>query len=145
MLEQILVALVGLFGRRESGELPHGVELAAISRSVNAAGERRRAGISEIFFLAPVLGEVGLGVEAANRDAGNGGEARVPVFVEIHSGGCANRLLGTFFERGRKRLLRPLLFGSGGIAVFKAIRDRTFGHLRLGGLLFRHEDPSVLL
>ena len=145
VLQQIFVALIGFFGRREAGELPHGVELAAISSSVNAAGKWRRAGIPEIFFLAPVLGEIGLRVEAANGDAGNRGEAGVPVLVEIHASGRANRPLGGFFEGGRKRLLRPLLLVSGGMAVLKNIGDRTFGNLRLRRLLLRHEDPSVLL
>src|SRR5437660_7099728 len=89
MIEQIFVALVGFFGRCESGKLPHGVELAAISSSVNAAGKRRRAGISEILFLAPVFWEIRLCVEAANGDAGNRGEAGMTVFVQVHAGARA--------------------------------------------------------
>ena len=51
VLEQIFVALVGFLGRGESGELPHGVELAAISGGVNAAREwRLRREIQDIFL-----------------------------------------------------------------------------------------------
>ena len=145
VLEQILVALVGFLGRRKSGELPHGVELAAISSGVNAAGERRRSRESEIFFFAPVLGKIGLRVEPAHRYAGNRGEVGVPVLVQIHAGRRANRSLGRFLERRRQRLLRPRLFCRGGMAVFKDIGNRIFSNLRLSRLLLWHEDPSVLL
>jgi hypothetical protein len=90
---------------------------------VNAASERRNAGISQILFLAPVLGEIGLRVEAANGDAGNRGEARVSVLIEIYAGGRANRPLGRFFEGWRKCFLRPLFLLTGGMAVFKNVGD----------------------
>jgi hypothetical protein len=31
------------------------------------------------------------------------------------------------------------------MAAFKDIGDRTFGNFPLGGLLLRHDNPSVLL
>ena len=45
-LQQELVALVGVLGRAEAGELPHGPEPAAIHRGVDAAGIGKVAGQS---------------------------------------------------------------------------------------------------
>ena len=42
-LEQELVALVGVLGGAEAGELAHGPEPAAVHRGVDAAGERELA------------------------------------------------------------------------------------------------------
>ena len=44
--QQILVALVRFFRRSEAGELAHGPQLAAIAGGMNAAGERRLAGVA---------------------------------------------------------------------------------------------------
>jgi len=63
VLQQIFVALVGLLGRSEAGELPHGEQLTAISRGVNAARVGRLAGIAQIFFLAPVFREIGQSIK----------------------------------------------------------------------------------
>ena len=144
MLEQILVALVGLLGRCEAGELPHGVKLAPISGGVNAARVRRLAGVAEIFFLAPVFGQIGMRVEPAHGNAGDCGETGVSVCVEVDPGGRANRPLGRFFERGLERLLRPVSLGAGGMSVFKNVGDGIFRNLRFGPFLF-HTNPSVLL
>ena len=130
VLEQILVALVGFLRRGEAGELAHGPELAAIAGGVNAAREGRLAGIAEILVVAPVLGQIGLRVEPANRHAGDRGEARVAVLVEIDAGGRADRALGRLLERGRQRLLSPLLLRVGRMAILKNIGDGTLGDLR---------------
>ncbi len=60
MLEQELVALVGIGRAAEAGELPHRPELAAVHRRMNPARER-------IFTGAP---ELMLGIEA--REIGGG-------------------------------------------------------------------------
>ena len=44
LLQQIVVAAVGFFGRGEAGELPHGPELAAVHVAVDAARVRKLAG-----------------------------------------------------------------------------------------------------
>ena len=129
MREQILVALVGLLGRGEAGELAHGPHLAAIAGGVNAARVRRLAGIVEVLVVLPVFGKIGGRVEAANRHAGDGGVAGVAVLVKIDAGGRADRLLGSLLQRGRERLLGPLLLGGGRMtAVFEQIGDRRFGY-----------------
>src|SRR5438093_13686181 len=79
MLEQILVALVGLFRRSEAGELTHGEKLATISAGVNAAREWRLAREAKIVLMIPVFGKIGLGIETPYRNARNRGEARVPM------------------------------------------------------------------
>src|SRR5581483_1751942 len=109
MLEQVIAALVGLLRRGESRELPHGKKLAAISGSVNAARERRLTRISKILVVIPVLGKIGLRVQPPDGRAGNSREARMPVLIEIDARTRSNRLLRSFFERGCKRLFRPLL------------------------------------
>ena len=148
MLQQIFVALVGLLGRGEAGELPHGEKLAAISGGVNAARVGWLAGIAEIVLFAPILGQIGLRVEAANGHAGNRGEARMAVLVEIYARGRADGSLGRFFESGGERFLGPLFFGFGGMTVLKNVGDRTFGDLRLVGWTRRllwHANPGALV
>ncbi len=98
MLEQVLVALVGLLGRCKAGKLPHREKLAAISGSVNAARVWRLARIAKILFRAPVLGEIGLGVDTAYRNSRNGGKASAALLVAVDAGGSANRLLRSFLE-----------------------------------------------
>src|SRR5436305_1028199 len=119
MLEQILVAAVGFLGRGEARELAHGIKLAAISGRVDAAGKRRLAGVAEKILFAPIGWQIGGRVEAANRHAGNCGEARVPVLVEVHARWCADGSLWSFFERGGQGLLGPLLFTIRRIAAFE--------------------------
>ena len=143
VLEQIFVALVGLLGRGEARELPHGEKLAAISGGVNAARVGRLAGIAKILLFAPVLGEIGLRVETANGHAGNGGEARVAVLVEIHAGRRADGTLGRFLERRGERLFCPILFGGRRMAILEYVGDRTLGHFRLR--LLWHANPSALI
>ena len=46
--EQRLVALVGLLGRAEPGELPHRPELAAVAGRVDAARVRKLARVAEV-------------------------------------------------------------------------------------------------
>src|ERR1041384_2207382 len=50
MLEQELVALVGIRRAAEAGELPHRPQLAAIHRGMNAAGKRILARAPELLF-----------------------------------------------------------------------------------------------
>src|SRR5207237_5374399 len=83
MFQQIFVALISFLRRREAGKLTHGIKLAAITGSVNAARERRLSGITQILLVVPVLRQVCLGVEPANGDTGNCGEASISVFVEV--------------------------------------------------------------
>src|SRR5882757_8639550 len=108
MLEQIFVALVGFLRRCKSRKLPHGIELAPVSRSVNAPGKRRRTGISEVLFHGPVLGKICRGVKAANWYARNRGEPCESLLIEIHTRGCPNRVLRRLFKCRRQCLLRPL-------------------------------------
>src|SRR5208283_3296343 len=92
--EKIFVALVGFLRRGEARELAHGPHFAAVSAGVYAAGVRRLAGIIQVVVVAPVGGKVGLGVEATDRHAGNGGETRIAVRVEVDARGRADGLLG---------------------------------------------------
>src|ERR1700757_1114511 len=144
VLEQIFVALVGLLRRSEAGELPHRIKLAAISRSMNPACERRLAGISEISFFAPVGGKIGLRVEASNGHTGDCREARAAVLVDIHARRRADRPLRSLFERGCQRLLSPLLLRVRRMAVLKRVSSGTIGHLLLRKLLL-HAIPSSSL
>ena len=114
MLEQILVALVGLFRRSEAGELTHGEKLAPISAGVNAARKWRLAREAKIVLMIPVFGKIGLGIETPYWNARNCGEASVPVVVEIHPTSLPDRMFGRFLQRGGENLFRPLLLGRGG-------------------------------
>jgi len=76
---------------------------------LNAARKRRLAGIAQVFFRAPVLGEIGLGVKAADRDAGDRGKAGMAVLIEIRAGGRAYWFFGRLFQRRQQRFLRPFL------------------------------------
>ena len=58
---------------------------------------------------APVHGQVGFCVEAANGNAGDRGEARVTLLVHIHAGGRADGALGSLFQSGSQSVLGPLL------------------------------------
>jgi len=94
--------------------LPHGEQLTAISRGVNAARVGRLAGIAQIFFLAPVFREIGQSIKTADGDAGNCGEAGAAVLVYVYSRGRTYRVLGSFLERGRKGVLSPGLSAADG-------------------------------
>src|SRR5204862_512480 len=83
----------------EAGKLTHGIKFAAISGRVNAARKRKLSGIAEVLFVVPVFGQVGLGVESANGNSGNCGEASIFVLIEIGAGRCANRRLWILFRR----------------------------------------------
>ena len=48
LLEQVVVAAVGLLGGGEAGELPHGPELAAIHVAMDAARVRKFAGLRRV-------------------------------------------------------------------------------------------------
>ena len=61
VLEQELVALVGIGRAAEAGELPHRPELAAVHRRMNAASERILAGAPELAFRIEAI-EIGGGV-----------------------------------------------------------------------------------
>ena len=111
VFEQIFVALVGFFGRGEAGEHAHRPELAAVAGRMNAARVGRLAGIAEVLIVVPVGGQIGLGVEAADRDVRDGAEAGVAVLVEVGAGGSADRLFGSFVERRSESLLGPMPFG----------------------------------
>ncbi len=103
--------------------------LPAVAGGVNASRVRRLAGIAEVLVVAEIRRQVGLGVEAADRHSGNGGEAGVAVLVEVGAGGRADRLFGRLLERRRESFLRPLLFGGRRSAAVKYVRDRRFGDL----------------
>src|SRR5271165_6109594 len=128
VLQQIFIPLVGFLGRGEARELAHGPHLAAIARGMNAARKRRLARIVQILFVRPVGGKIGGRIQAANRQAGDGGEPRVAVLVEVDACGRADGLFGSLLQRRRERILGPLLFGLGRMtASFEEIGDRRFG------------------
>src|SRR5207237_1342935 len=83
----------------DAGELTHGPQLAAISAGVNAAGVGRLSGVAEIFFVIPVLGKIGSGIEPAHRISGNGGEARVALIIQIDAAGGCDGLFRRSFQR----------------------------------------------
>ncbi len=126
MLEQILVALVGFFRRGEAGEHTHRPQLAAVPGSVNAAGVGRLARITQILFVIPIGGQIGLRIETANRDIRDRAEPGVAVLVEIGASRSSDGFFGSFLQRGRKRLFRPLFFRCRWMATFKHIGHRTF-------------------
>jgi hypothetical protein len=70
---QILVSLIGFLGCAEAGKLPHRPELAAVARRVNATRIRELSGIGEIAVVVERR-DVGGGVKALDRPAGNRGE-----------------------------------------------------------------------
>src|SRR5512142_94465 len=100
MFQEVLVALVGLFRGGESGELAHGVELAAITASVNTAGIVRLAGIAEVLFVGPIWREIGLRIQAAHGYPGDRGEASVAVFVLVDAAGSTNGLFRCLLQSG---------------------------------------------
>ena len=68
VLDQVAVALVGVFGRGEAGVLAHRPEPVAIHPLVNAAGEGRVPGLAQALLEAG--GDVVAGVEALDLDPG---------------------------------------------------------------------------
>jgi hypothetical protein len=84
--EEVLVALIGFLGRSKARELAHGPHLAAIAAGVNAARVRRLTGVVQILVIAPVGGQIGLRVQAADRHARDGTEAGIAMFVEVDPG-----------------------------------------------------------
>ncbi len=104
--------------------------LAAIAAGMNAARKRRLAGIAKILLVIPVFGKIGGGVEPADRDAGNGGEPRLPMLVKIDAAGRADRLFRKLFQRRRQRLLCPGLLALRGTPPLEYIGRRVLRDLR---------------
>ena len=76
--QEIVVALVGLFGRGEAGELAHGPELAAIHVAMDAARVRKLSGRRVLYAVRAVHG---LDRHAANcRKLAFGGFHEYPAF-----------------------------------------------------------------
>jgi hypothetical protein len=147
VLEKIFVALVGFFRRGEAGEHAHRPELAAVAGCVNAARVGRLARVAEILIVIPVGGEIGLGVEAADRDVRDGAETGAAVFVEVGAARSANRFFGSLVERGRERFLCPIVFRGGGMTAFKDVGNRALsyglGHIDFRFVL-RHSVPRFI-
>src|ERR1044072_7715327 len=101
---------------------------------MNAARIGRQSRIAKIFFVLPIFRKVSLSVEATNRYAGNGRKASMAVLVNIDTGGCSNRFLGTLIQRWIKRFFPPAFLGIQRMPVLVNIRARTFGDLRLDTL-----------
>src|SRR6185437_8181544 len=121
------VAAISFLRRREARKLSHRVKLAAVSGGVNAAREWRLAGIAEMIFVTPIFGKVCLRVEPTNRDAGNRRELRPALLIQVDAGRRADGFFGSLFERGKQRLLGPLLFGVGRMASLAQVSDGTLG------------------
>ena len=98
-------------------------------------------GIAQIFFVIPVFGQIGLGIKPADGHAGDGGEARVAVLVEVYARSGANGLFRGLFQRRRQRGLSPLLLAGRGVAAFKNVRNGCFRNvtLELGFTLICHK------
>ena len=147
VFEQIFVALVGFFGRREAREHAHGPQLAAIAGGMNAARVRRLSGIAEVFVVVPISGKVGLRIETSNGNVGNSAEAGVAVFVEISTGGRADRFLGSLCQCRSQGFLGPCFLRSVWATIFKNVGNRAFRDRRLGaaGILFAvwHSAPRA--
>src|SRR5579871_6809333 len=111
VIKQVFVALIGLFRRSKTRELPHRIELAAVTSGVNAAREGCLSGVAEVLFVVPIRGQVGLRVQTANRHTGNGGEARISVVIEVDTGWFANRAFRRLLQRGSESLFCPVFFG----------------------------------
>src|SRR5262249_18630394 len=143
VLEQILVALVRLFGRSKPREHAHRPELAAVACGVNAARVGCFARVAEILFSVPIFGKIGGGVEAANRNVRNRAESRVTLIVEISASRGTDGLFRRLLDRGGQSLFRPLSFVLRGMAFLKHVGDWTFRDLRLGirFLLLGHALP----
>src|SRR5262249_58972412 len=72
LFEQELETLVGLPGRAEAGELPHGPQPAAVHGGVDAAGVRVLAGEAEFRVGVKAVEAFG-GVQGVDGDPANGG------------------------------------------------------------------------
>src|SRR5262249_33178786 len=126
----------------EAGELTHRPELAAITRSMDAAGVGSLTGVSEILLVGPVLRQVGLRVHAADRVSRNGGEARVTVLVDVGSRRGADRLLRPLIKSWGKRLLRPVFLRFRWMAAFEDVFDGRSGDGVFAGI--GHGEPLIL-
>src|SRR4051794_36243041 len=73
VVEQVAEALVRLLGGAEAGELAHRPQAAPVHARVHAAGEGIPAGKADLV----AVGQVGLGVEGLDRDAGERAERRL--------------------------------------------------------------------
>src|SRR5579862_505773 len=141
MLQQVFVSLVGFLRRSESGELAHGIELAAVAGGMNAARIGRLARIAEIGLVIPILGKIGLGIQAPNGNAGNGGEPGMAVVIDVYTARCSNRPLRGLFQSRSQCLLRPLLLRLRRMAAFKHVGYWAFRKLRLGDFLVHESSP----
>src|SRR6266704_2090512 len=74
LAQKIAIALVGFDGGAEAGVLAHGPEAAAVHGGIDAAGERKFAGITEGGFGIPV-GEMFFVVQAIHGKARESGES----------------------------------------------------------------------
>src|SRR5579863_8854285 len=126
MLQQVLVTLIGFLGRGKAGELAHGEKLAAVSGGVNAARIRRLAGVAEVLRVVPIFGKVGLGIEAADGDTRDCGEASVTFTVHVDPGGSANGPFGRLLQRWGERLFGPVLLRVRRMASLENVRNRNF-------------------
>jgi hypothetical protein len=59
---------------------------------MDAARKGRFAGCAKISIVIPVLGKIGLRVEAIDRNAGDGRKTRLSMLINIDAAGRADRL-----------------------------------------------------
>src|SRR5262249_33969932 len=131
--------------RSEAGKLAHGKKLATISAGMNAARERRLAGVAEILFVAPIFREIGVGVEPTNWDAGNRREAAAIGLIPIDAGRRADGLFGRFLKRRHQSFFRPLFLRSRGTAPRKDICNRALRGLWLRRGILGHAYPRLMI
>src|SRR5205807_4226286 len=99
-VEQVAEALVRLLRRPESCVLAHGPETAAVHRGLNAARERKRAGIAEVF---PVIRRAVIRtVDGGDRESGRSVSVlrlvpQAPTSSELLASTCDARST-SFFE-----------------------------------------------
>ncbi len=128
--QQVAVAGVGLLGGSKTGELAHGPEFAAVPGTVNPAGIGGLAGKTKVGGL-PILRQVGLGIEPANRNAGDASKARLAMFVAVAAPGGADGLLRMGPECGGEGGFGPILFRRRRMTIAEEIgRDCVIGFRR---------------
>ena len=110
VLDQVAVALVGVLRRGEARVLAHRPEPVAVHPLVDAAGEGRRAGLTEPLLEAGC--DVALVIESVDLDAGIGEDALVIGADQRRD--RAVRFLGGVVGGGRHALERILRTATGG-------------------------------